>query len=350
MMKKLTLLAAAMLTATVALAAAPAPHKEGIEGKDYKWNAQESEKMEALKKKGRIKEGEEAYEACGACHLPSGAGRPDGTFPQLAGQHTTVLIKQMTDVRASRRRNDKMLPFVDRHVLSPQDIADIAVYLNQGGGVFGAAAGVLGVLAAAGLGRLDGLEVAFLFAADALGVLVGEGLHARLVFPTRLGFLLGPLQGIAGGGLVLVGLVGIEAAVLVSQFDAVGLQVHVPRLAHVREAALLGLIDATIDQETLEAGSVFVVEARLGGIPQGAGLFPQGPGARQLGCWVGRRVGSAGDSRQQAQDDHDGQAQGRAARQHDGDTGVGRGRDRLQYRISCRRACAAPPIRPLPTP
>ena len=90
MMKKLTLLAAAMFTATFALAAGPAPHKDGIEGKDYKWNAQEGEKMEALKKKGRVKEGEEAYEACGACHLPSGAGRPDGTFPQLAGQHTTV--------------------------------------------------------------------------------------------------------------------------------------------------------------------------------------------------------------------------------------------------------------------
>ena len=55
--------------------------------------------------------GEEGYEICGACHLPSGAGRPDGTFPQLAGQHTTVLIKQMADIRAGLRDNPTMYPF-----------------------------------------------------------------------------------------------------------------------------------------------------------------------------------------------------------------------------------------------
>ncbi|HQX08089.1 MAG TPA: c-type cytochrome [Zoogloea sp.] len=130
MMKKLTLLAAAMFTATVALAAAPAPHKDGIEGKDYKWNAQEGEKMEALKKKGRVKEGEEAYEACGACHLPSGAGRPDGTFPQLAGQHTTVLIKQMADIRAGLRDNPTMYPFAIS-LTDPQELADAAAYIES---------------------------------------------------------------------------------------------------------------------------------------------------------------------------------------------------------------------------
>ena len=64
----------------VAFAGARPPKKEGIEGKDYKWNAQAGEKVEALHKKGDVKAGKEAYEVCGACHL-SGAGRPDGTFP-----------------------------------------------------------------------------------------------------------------------------------------------------------------------------------------------------------------------------------------------------------------------------
>jgi cytochrome c553 len=41
----------------------------------------------------------------------SGAGRPDGTFPQLAGQHTTVLIKQMADIRMGLRDNPTMYPF-----------------------------------------------------------------------------------------------------------------------------------------------------------------------------------------------------------------------------------------------
>jgi cytochrome c553 len=129
-MKKFTLFAVAMLTAAVALAAAPAPKKEGIEGKDYKWNAQEGEKLEALKKKGSVKNGEEAYEVCGACHLPSGAGRPDGTFPQLAGQHTTVLIKQMADIRAGLRDNPTMYPFAIS-LTDPQELADAAAYIES---------------------------------------------------------------------------------------------------------------------------------------------------------------------------------------------------------------------------
>ena len=49
----------------------PRPENPGIEGKDYKWNAQGGEKSEALNKKGDAKAGEEGYETCGACHLPS---------------------------------------------------------------------------------------------------------------------------------------------------------------------------------------------------------------------------------------------------------------------------------------
>ena len=81
----------ALLAAALAFAGPPAPKKAGIEAEGYKWNAQEGEKIEALQKKGDAKAGEEAYEVCSACHLPSGAGRSDGTFPQLAGQHATVL-------------------------------------------------------------------------------------------------------------------------------------------------------------------------------------------------------------------------------------------------------------------
>jgi cytochrome c553 len=69
-------------------------------------------KERSAEQEGRqAKAGEEGYETCGACHLPSGAGRPDGTFPQLAGQHTTVLIKQMADIRAGLRDNPTMYPF-----------------------------------------------------------------------------------------------------------------------------------------------------------------------------------------------------------------------------------------------
>ncbi len=126
---KASLLLIGLLSAGVALAGPPAPHQTGIEGKDYKWNAQEGEKIEALKLKGDKKRGEEAYEVCGACHLPSGAGRPDGTFPQLAGQHTTVLIKQMADIRAGLRDNPTMYPFAAT-LVDPQELADVSSYIE----------------------------------------------------------------------------------------------------------------------------------------------------------------------------------------------------------------------------
>jgi cytochrome c553 len=131
-MKKLSLLTLTlMLAATGAIAGGPpAEHKAGIESKDYKWNAQEGEKIEALQKKGDVKNGKEAYEVCGACHLPSGAGRPDGTFPQLAGQHSTVLIKQMADIREGLRDNPTMYPFA-KTLVDPQELADVATYINS---------------------------------------------------------------------------------------------------------------------------------------------------------------------------------------------------------------------------
>jgi cytochrome c553 len=127
---KTSLLLIGLLSAGIAFAGPPAPKHGGIESKDYKWNADEGEKSEALKLKGDKKRGEEAYEVCGACHLPSGAGRPDGTFPQLAGQHTTVLIKQMADIRAGTRDNPTMYPFAAT-LTDPQELADAAAYINS---------------------------------------------------------------------------------------------------------------------------------------------------------------------------------------------------------------------------
>jgi len=130
MHKALTLAISLALIPAFALAAPPAEKKAGIESKDYKWNAQEGEKIEALKMKGVPKSGKEGYEVCGACHLPSGAGRPDGTFPQLAGQHTTVLIKQMADIRAGLRDNPTMYPFA-KELVDAQELADVSAYIES---------------------------------------------------------------------------------------------------------------------------------------------------------------------------------------------------------------------------
>lgn len=111
-------------------AAPPAPRSPGIESRDYQWNSPDGEKIEALKLKGDRKRGEEVYELCVSCHLPSGAGRPDGSIPQLAGQHASVLIKQMADIRAGLRDNPTMYPFAAT-LTDPQDLADVAAYIEQ---------------------------------------------------------------------------------------------------------------------------------------------------------------------------------------------------------------------------
>jgi len=134
MTRRLHSLARGVAVAALCLAGAalaqPAPKGSGIESKDYKWNAMEGEKVEALALKGDLANGAAAYEVCSACHLPSGSGRSDGTFPQLAGQHTTVLIKQIADIRAGRRDNPIMYPFATT-LTDPQELADVAAYIQS---------------------------------------------------------------------------------------------------------------------------------------------------------------------------------------------------------------------------
>jgi cytochrome c553 len=131
-MKKMLALAvaAALLPVTQALAQAPAEKKAGIESKDYQWNKMEGKKADALKLKGDPRAGAESYEVCGGCHLPSGAGRPDGTFPQLAGQHATVLLKQMADIVEGLRDNPTMYPFAKEALKDPQELANTAAYIQ----------------------------------------------------------------------------------------------------------------------------------------------------------------------------------------------------------------------------
>lgn len=94
------------------------------------WNEPYPEKTEALALQGDVRRGEAAFVVCQGCHRVGAPGRPDGSYPRLAGQHASVLIKQLADVRSGRRVNPKMLPFADHRSLSVQDMADIAAYLQ----------------------------------------------------------------------------------------------------------------------------------------------------------------------------------------------------------------------------
>ena len=133
-MKKVVLIALTLgLSGLLSAHAAPPeqPKAPGIESPDYVWEAQSSEEALLLKMQGDIERGRTAYQGCQGCHKPDAYGLPDGTYPQLAGQHTTVLIKQMVDVREGRRDNSKMFPFAGKHVMEPQEIADIVAFLNS---------------------------------------------------------------------------------------------------------------------------------------------------------------------------------------------------------------------------
>lgn len=119
-MKKLLPVVVAGWSALV-MAQTPAPVWIDIKG----------ELKAALEAKGDIKRGEAAFEQCTGCHRADASGRVSGAYPRLAGQHATVLVKQIADIRSGRRSNPKMEPFIGDHVLDAFQIADVAAYLES---------------------------------------------------------------------------------------------------------------------------------------------------------------------------------------------------------------------------
>jgi cytochrome c553 len=74
--------------------------------------------------------GERAYASCEACHGADGGGRTDGTFSRIAGQHRSVLVKQLVDIRAGRRKNPVMEPHAGA-LVDAQEIADVSAYIER---------------------------------------------------------------------------------------------------------------------------------------------------------------------------------------------------------------------------
>lgn len=130
-MKTLLLVVALLALPVVACCAESGPPPRAAESGHGSpaWNEMEGEKLQALGAAGDAAKGATAFEVCEGCHRNAGTGRVNGSYPRLAGQHASVLIKQITDIRAGRRTNHKMVPFSGEDVIGPQDIADIAAYL-----------------------------------------------------------------------------------------------------------------------------------------------------------------------------------------------------------------------------
>lgn len=79
-----------------------------------------------------IENGKKVYLVCAVCHTPEGWGTADGRYPQIAGQLSSVIIKQLADIRARNRDNPTMRPFTSPQLLGgTQEIADVAAYIEQ---------------------------------------------------------------------------------------------------------------------------------------------------------------------------------------------------------------------------
>ncbi|MBW2421232.1 MAG: c-type cytochrome [Deltaproteobacteria bacterium] len=86
---------------------------------------------EALVLEPNLEKGLQIYRTCARCHQPEGWGLPDGSYPQLAGQHRTVIVKQLADIRAGVRDNPEMHPYASPEKLGgAQGVADVAGYID----------------------------------------------------------------------------------------------------------------------------------------------------------------------------------------------------------------------------
>ncbi len=82
-----------------------APTREELQAKAN----QEYEK--ALTLTPDVANGLAIYRECAACHKPEGWGSTTGSVPQIAGQHSKVVIKQLADFRAGNRDSVLMVPY-----------------------------------------------------------------------------------------------------------------------------------------------------------------------------------------------------------------------------------------------
>ena len=124
------LLCAAMLLGGCQAASSPPLPPGSHPGDPFHGDPSAVEDWLAWAATGDAAAGEAEFEFCRGCHRDAGAGRANGSYPRLAGQHASVMVKQIDDIRSGRRQNHRMLPFVDQSVLDRQQVADVAAYLQ----------------------------------------------------------------------------------------------------------------------------------------------------------------------------------------------------------------------------
>ena len=90
-----------------------------------------SELDAVLRSTPNLDHGAELFRNCAVCHGSNGQGSLDGGVARIAGQHVTVIAKQLVDYRHDRRWDIRMEHFADQHhLVNPQAIMDIASYVH----------------------------------------------------------------------------------------------------------------------------------------------------------------------------------------------------------------------------
>lgn len=91
----------------------------------------DDELSQAMAATPNVDAGREVFKLCVVCHQAEAWGTVDGSYPQLAGQHSSVIIKQIADIRAGNRDNPAMLVIAQEKVMGgPQAIADVTAYIQ----------------------------------------------------------------------------------------------------------------------------------------------------------------------------------------------------------------------------
>jgi cytochrome c553 len=91
-----------------------------------------SELDAALRSTPDLNHGAELFRNCAVCHGSSGQGSLDGGVARIAGQHVSVIAKQLVDYRHDRRWDIRMEHFADQHhLVDSQSIMDVASYIHD---------------------------------------------------------------------------------------------------------------------------------------------------------------------------------------------------------------------------
>lgn len=98
------------------------------------WSAEpgQREYRDAVNATPNLAKGELIYSTCAMCHGGDGGGNGDRDVPRIAGQHKSVIIRQLVDYRLGVRWDDRMEAFADKHMLrDATEIADVAAYASR---------------------------------------------------------------------------------------------------------------------------------------------------------------------------------------------------------------------------